>query len=174
MSRPGNKPRRQLRTTILLVVEGFTEEAFTKHLKLCYINREMHISLTIKNAKGHGPDGIVDTFKSTFKTTSYFDLKGAVLDSDLPITQENSRFFDENTIHTFISDPCIEATLLELSGRKSAPNTKACKTLLLRFLAGNQLESNFYEKHFTKEIIDSRRKNLALVDGLLSFMTNGR
>ena len=58
---------RQLRKTnrtVLIVVEGETEEAFVQHLKRLYYHRGMRLSISLKNAHGHGPQGVISKLKS--------------------------------------------------------------------------------------------------------------
>lgn len=171
MKRPTKRPLRKANTTILLVVEGFTEEAFSKHLKACYIDRDMHIALTIKNAKGHGPEGIMDAFKSIFKTTDSFDYKGALYDSDVPCTAEVNRFLQRNEVYSFVSNPCVEALLLSLLGERPGINTRSCKQSLSRLLTGDPTDRYYYERHFEKDLLEQRRQHVALIHQLISFIT---
>lgn len=173
MKKEPKRPAKRTNTTILLVVEGFTEEAFAQHLKDSYIEREMHIALRIKNAKGHGPEGIVDAFESMFKTTSYFDYKGAFYDSDVPASDDVLRYLDKNKITSFVSDPCIEALLIELRGKRPLANTKACKGQLSKMLSGDPTDCLFYGKHFSKDLLEEKRRTSALINDLLTFITRG-
>ena len=79
------RPLRKTNRTVLIVVEGETEEAFTTHLKKCYYRRGMRLSVRIRNAHGHGPQGIIDKLKSVAKTED-FSQRIAVLDADIPLT----------------------------------------------------------------------------------------
>lgn len=171
MKKPVRRAQRKTNTTILLVVEGFTEEAFSKHLKACYIDREMHIALTVKNAKGHGPEGIVDAFQSIFKTTNHFDFKGAFYDNDVPCSPAVNRFFQRNDVTSFVSDPCVEALLISLQGGRPGLNTRSCKQALERLIDGDQTDRFYYERHFDRELLERKRQDVVLIHQLISFIT---
>lgn len=85
------RPLRKTNTTVLIVVEGETEEAFAAHLKRLYYQRGMPLSVSIKNARGYGPQGIIDKLKSVAQTAD-FDHRYAVLDSDIPLLPEQEKW----------------------------------------------------------------------------------
>ena len=56
----GRRPRRQAKTTVLLVSEGHSEVAFLRHLKSIYTTRNCGAAVTIVNAHGKGPPNVID------------------------------------------------------------------------------------------------------------------
>ena len=165
--------RRATNKTILVVVEGYTEEALLKHIKALYLGLACGISVTVKNARGHGPQGVADAMSSACKIAS-FDYKSALLDSDIPICKKNEVFFASQKVELFLSVPAIEATLIELVGGKvrQNANTAECKQVLTRLLVGDSCEQRYYERHFTKPIIEAGRNNNILMDNLLNYIVD--
>lgn len=161
---------RRTNTTILLAVEGFTDEAFARHLKTIYIKREMMISVTVKNAKGKGPEGIQDAIKSAMRTADY-SLVGAIFDGDIPISPKVGKWLTENHVQTFVSSPAIEATLLSIHGLKIGRTTDECKNLLATSLKGDSTEPAFYEKHFSRPVLESGRFTTSRLNDLIIFLT---
>ncbi|MFV3314085.1 hypothetical protein [Pseudomonas sp. NY15374] len=164
------KPLRRTNNTILLAVEGYTDEAFTRHLKLIYCTRDLPISVTIKNAKGKGPEGVADTIKSVMRTANFNHI-GAIYDGDLCAAPNTKKFFIENKITEFISSPSIEATLLSVLGLKIGRNTDECKALIERHLSGESTEQNFYTKHFPRTVLERGRITTSRLNDLIIFMT---
>jgi hypothetical protein len=163
------KPIRRTNNTILVAVEGYTDEAFLRHLKSIYCGRDSLISLTIKNAKGKGPEGIIDAIKAAQRTGQY-NLVGALFDGDIPISLEVDRWLTKNKIYRFVSTPAIEATLLTARAIKPGRTTKDCKDMLINVLAGDPTEEAFYAKHFPQPIIERGRMTVACLNDLIIFI----
>ncbi|MCJ1879672.1 hypothetical protein [Pseudomonas nitroreducens] len=156
--------------TVLLTVEGYTEEAFVRHLKTIYTNRQTPISSTVRNARGYGPQGLRDAISAAIKTSPY-DLLIGVLDSDIPIDAKDEKWFRQNKVHLIQSAPCIEATYLSIHGLKVPLNTAACKQAVAQHLPGDPTDGNFYTKHFAKLILDKARARTAVLDELIKKLT---
>ncbi|PBP76158.1 hypothetical protein CCL15_02050 [Pseudomonas syringae] len=164
------KPIRRTNNTILIAVEGYTEEAFLRHLKQIYCGRDSFVSMTVKNAKGKGPDGIVAAIKSATRTGDY-NLIGAVFDGDVPISVEVERWLKANRVATFVSTPSIEATLLAVKTCKPGRTTKECKDLLTATLSGEATDESFYGKHFPEAVIERGRMSASCLNDLIIFIT---
>ncbi|MCX5511242.1 hypothetical protein [Pseudomonas sp. BJa3] len=164
------KPIRRTNNTILIAVEGYTDEAFLRHLKSIYCGRESFVSLTIKNAKGKGPEGIVDAIKSAKRTGDY-NLVGAVFDGDLPVSADVDKWLRSNKVSRFISTPSIEATLLSARFIKPGHTTKACKDLLSSTLNGDATEDSFYSKHFSEQTLERGRLTASCLNDLIIFIS---
>ncbi|MOA30593.1 hypothetical protein D3C78_1516940 [compost metagenome] len=98
-------------------------------------------------------------------------LKVAVLDGDIPITREDKAWFDKNGVTLFISTPCIEATLLKIKGARAADVTRACKRSLEALLPGDQTDIRYYERHFTRDVIEGARRTTPLINDLIILLT---
>jgi len=164
------RPLRRTNNTILIVVEGYTEDAFVKHLKSIYCSRDCFVTVTVKNARGHGPDGIVDTIKSA-KRTAQYNLTAAVFDGDIAITDKISKWFRDEKIELFISTPAIEATLLSILKSRTGTSTKECKSMLERLISGDPTDRAYYEKNFGKSVLEGSRATTSRLNDLIIFMT---
>jgi len=110
MSRRARKP---VLTTVLLVGEGKTEVVFLSHLKSLYIQRENGIKLTIKNARGKGPEYIVD-FAIRQRNNAAYDRVAVLLDTDLVWSDAVKKRARKNRLTLLGSNPCVEGFLLEI------------------------------------------------------------
>lgn len=167
------KPIRKTNKTILLVVEGDTEDAFIRHLKNIYVSRDSNFRVNIKNARGYGPQGVVDKMQSTIKTAPH-DLYGVVMDSDIPICEVSSAYFRQQSTKLFLSNPVIEATLLILKRAKPGGTNAKCKELLGNLVPGDKTEPRFYEKNFDIATIEEGRNKIQSLNELIIFMTTGK
>lgn len=159
--------------TILLVVEGDTEDVFVKHLKSVYVSRDSNFRVNIKNARGYGPQGVADKMKSTIKTAPH-DLYGVVMDSDIEIDDASKNYFKEKSAKLFLSSPVIEATLLQIKGKKPKLTNSACKEQLDRLLPGDKTDPRYYERNFDAALIEKGRSKIESLDKLITFMTTGK
>lgn len=163
------KPFRRTNNTILIAAEGYTDEAFLRHLKSIYCGRDSLVSLTIKNAKGKGPEGIVDAIKSAKRSGDY-NLIGAVFDGDIAISAEVEKWLTAQKVARFISTPSIESTLLAARSIKAGRTTKDCKDLLAQAFTGDSTEEAFYAKHFPKDVLERSRLKISCLNDLIIFI----
>lgn len=157
--------------TVLFAVEGDTELAFLTHVKGCYITRECNLSVRIRNARGHGPLGIVDALVSGSRGKEY-DFLAAMLDSDIPFCNESKSYFAKNKVKLFKSTPAIEATILTLGNNRLQENilTAECKRLLAKHIPGDSMDIRFYERYFDKAYLDANRNRVELLDELIKYL----
>ncbi|MBS7779379.1 hypothetical protein [Acidovorax sp. CCYZU-2555] len=161
------RPLRKTNRTVLIVVEGECEEAFVAHLKNLYYRRGMQLSVSIRNAHGHGPQGVIDKLKSVAKTAD-FDHRVAVLDADIPLTVAELTWLRREKVETIVSNPAIEATLLAILGRRPPAATPRCKTDLLRHAPGDQTDAHYHQQHFPFEILERARERVAVLAALIA------
>lgn len=147
------RPLRKTNRAVLIVVEGETEQAFVNHLQRIYYRRNMRLSVRVRNAYGHGPQGVIDKLKSATQTAD-FDHRIAVLDADISLKPAEDKWLRGAKIETIISVPAIEATLLAILGRHAPDNTGACKSELQKHAPGDQTDVRYYEKYFPREILE--------------------
>jgi hypothetical protein len=162
---------RRTNKTVLFAVEGDTDQAFLRHIRNCYVGRDMNVSLTVKNAHGAGPLGIVDALKSGARGKS-FDFFAGLLDSDIQLCRESRSYFNANSVRLFQSVPAIEGTLLKLANVRLQENitTDECKRLLAAQFNGDSMDVRFYERHFDKVMLEANRSRLLLVDELIKYL----
>ncbi|MBP8141684.1 hypothetical protein [Simplicispira metamorpha] len=160
------RPLRKTNRTVLVVVEGETEEAFVGHLKSLYYRRGMQLSVSIRNAHGHGPQGVIDKLKSVAQTAD-FDHRIAVLDADIPLTAAEQQWLQSAQVETIVSVPAIEATLLAILGKRAPTATNLCKNALQKQAPGDTTEARYYEKHFQLSSLEKARSKVQVLDALI-------
>ncbi len=161
------RPVRRTNRTVLIVVESETEEAFLHHLKRLYYRRGMRLSVSVKNAHGHGPQGVINKLKSAAQTAE-FDHRIAVLDADVPPRPTELKWLLVAKIETIVSTPAIEATLLAILGKLVPDTTGACKNELQRWAPGDTTDARYYEKHFQLEALEQARGRVPALTALIA------
>lgn len=85
--------------------------------------------------------------------------KTVLMDSDVPLTQQNRDFAAKHKIHILQSCPiCLEGMLLEVLHQRSPETNKACKALLHSQLSGPAAVKSSYVALFTKMVLDKTTK----------------
>lgn len=158
---------RKTNRTVLIVVEGETEGAFVNHLKSLYYRRGMQLSVSIRNAHGHGPQGVINKLKSVAQTAD-FDCRIAVLDADIPLKVAEEKWLRGAKIETIVSVPAIEATLLTILGKHAPDSTGACKSELQKHAPGDWTDARYYEKYFPLGALEQVRGKVPALDALIA------
>jgi hypothetical protein len=158
---------RKTNRTVLIVVEGDTEEAFATHLKSLYYQRGMRLSVSLKNAHGYGPQGVIDKLKSVAQTAD-FDQRIAVMDADIPLTPATEKWLRKGKVATIISSPAIEATLLAILGKHAPDSTDTCKSELQKHAPGDPSEARYYAKYLPRETLERARGKVPALDALIA------
>lgn len=161
------RPLRKTNQTTLIVVEGETELAFVSWLKEVYYQRGMPLSVSIKNAHGHGPDGVIDKIRGVLKTAG-FDRVYAVLDADIPLTAAQKSYLEFLNVECLISDPAIEATLLAILRQQVPLITDACKRRLMQVAPGDATDVRFYRRFLPRHVLDAVRQDVAILERLIA------
>lgn len=164
------RPLRKTNKTVLIVVEGETEEAFVGYLKQLYYRRGMPLSVSIKNARGHGPNGVIDKLKSVAQTAD-FDHRLAVLDADIALLPAQEKWLRKEKIELIFSAPAIEATLLTILGKQVPNATAACKNELQKQASGDPTEVRYYEKYFPLSTLESMRSKVPALEKLIAALS---
>ncbi len=161
------RPLRKTNRTVLIVVEGETEEAFATHLKSLYYQRGMRLSVSVRNAHGYGPAGIIDKLKSVAQTAD-FDHRLAVLDADIPLKPAEDKWLRAAKVEQVVSVPAIEATLLAILGQYTPDLTPACKNELQKHAPGDPTDLRYYAKYFPLEVLERARGKVPVLDALIA------
>lgn len=165
---------RKTNRTVLIVVEGETEEAFLTHIRKLYYQRGMRLAISIKNAHGYGPQGVIDKLESVAQTADH-DWRIAVLDGDIPLTVAEAKWLRREKVETILSTPAIEATLLAILDKPAPGSTAACKSELQKHAPGDATELRYYEKHFPRPELDKARARIPALAALIAAIsTEGR
>lgn len=161
------RPLRKTNKTVLIVVEGDTELALLTWLKELYYQRGMPLSISIKNAHGYGPEGIVDKIRSVLKTAE-FDRIYAVLDADLPMSAEQKSYLRKLKVECIISCPAIEASLLCILRQTALATSDGCKRRLAQVAPGDPTDSRYYQRYFPRQDLDARRREFPILEQLIA------
>lgn len=165
----GKRSRRVVLTTVLLVGEGDADVAFIKHLKTQYVPRGVGVTVTVRNAHGHGPENVLDRVIGQSRN-SQFDINGALLDRDIPWTVALEEKARKQRIKLIGSIPCLEGFLLSILGIGAPEQSNDCKARLHPRLNGSPYEPRSYAKPFPKSVLDDMRVRIDELDRLLKLL----
>jgi len=161
-SNPQKLKKRYACHTAQIVVEGYTEEAFCKHLKTLYA-RDCGVRVEIHNARGGSPADIVKTAlqrRGFDRTFVFFDT-----DRPLPATWQAKM---RGAGHIAVTPtPCVEAFLLELLGHSHPTDTAGCKKRFQKIIPSPaKFTPQAYTRHFPA--VTLKGNNHPLLKTLLS------
>lgn len=160
------QPQRHASRTLLIVGEGDTEVAFLTHVKGLYAPRYCGLSVTVRNARGKGPANVVQAVQGYSKDRT-FTLRAALLDTDLPWTQEARDVAARKRITLVGSSPCLEGLLLDVLGQPVPRVSDDCKRALGRVFAGDPLRAESYAGPFSRDVLEAARARVAALRQLL-------
>jgi hypothetical protein len=160
---------RQVRKTLLVVVEGDSEVALVKHLRQIYCANGAGVSVTIRNAHGKGPDNVIHT-AIALKRSGEYDQIVAMLDTDLDWSSAIRKAADKSRIALLGSAPCLEGMLLAVLGLPVPQASDECKRVLQKRLATQMLDVQDYQAAFGRVVLQDARTRLTTLDRLLKFL----
>lgn len=144
--------------TLIVVGEGPHDRAFLNHMKSLYDSRETGQKVTINSADGGSPGDIIDTVIRKNRHTN-FDKRYILLDSDVPIIQQDRDKARRNKIELVESTPhCLEGMLLDILGEPVPANSNACKAAMHPKLAGEPTDPKAYSVLFTQQVLNETDK----------------
>lgn len=157
------------RRTLLIVGEGYHEEAFLNHVKQLYAPRGSGLSVTIKNARGKGAKHVIEwTIRQA--AIAKYDAVAAMLDTDTDWTPMVAKQAKAKRIQVLASDPCFDAVMLRLLGKAPPSNANACKQQLSPFVNHVPTQRQSYEPHFGVARLEAGRAHEPSIDALLNLM----
>lgn len=167
------KKHRIARHTLLLYGEGLGEEVFLKHLRYLY-SRNTGVGVIIRNGKGGNARSIVI---GAVNEPGDFNYRVVVFDNDKG-KKEVSQALDEakkRCLGIIQNSPCLEALLLSIlrpnqdfSMRGSGWCKNEFETCYIP--KKKRTDKSEYEKLFTKQLLDARRRILPQLDALIVLM----
>lgn len=157
---------RQQKQTLLLVGEGYDEEAFLKYLKSQLVGRDAGLEVKIKNAKGKGAKHVIDWTIRQAKQADY-DKVAALLDTDTDWTPAVQKKAKTENIIVLTSDPCFEAMLLRLIGVTPEIDTKKLKKQFEPYVNDDSTVPENYSVNFSHEMLKNKREMEITIDELL-------
>ncbi len=156
---------RQIRRTILLVVEGYTEKEFIQHLKNLYHKRGSGFRVVLKNAKGKGSNNVIDIAYGEKRQGGYDEI-AVFYDRDVPLTHKSKRRC--RNFREYVADPCLEGLFLEILEEIVADTCDENKKRYARFASRGDCG-----ELFPRELLEKRRGSIGLLDDLLRLLEKG-
>jgi hypothetical protein len=147
--------------TLLIVGEGFHEEAFLKHVKLMFVARGCGLVVRIKNAKGRGARHVIEKAIALSNNADY-DNVAALFDTDQDWSKEVDALAERNNITTLTSDSCLEAMLLRALKLDCKGNSNLLKKRLAKQLNGDAGASESYARCFTRDVLEKTKESTIL------------
>lgn len=156
----------QAHRTLLIVGEGYHEEAFLHHVKQLYAPRGCGLSVTVKNARGKGAKHVVEWTGRQIANTAY-DTAAVLLDTDTDWSQAVAKFAKTKKIRVLTSEPCFDALMLRLVGENPCGDAKAMKKQLAPYVKQDATRRDHYAAYFGAECLQARRAQESTIDALL-------
>ena len=140
-----------------------------KHIKSLYISRYCGVSVKIRNARGGGPDHIVD-FTIRQRGNAAYNRVAILLDTDVQMSAPAQKRARSKGIQIIGSTPCFEGLLLKILD-KPVPHTSAeCKTRISGLLSARLTDPDNYQTNFSRDVLEKRRHDVPELDALLKCM----
>jgi hypothetical protein len=166
--RRGGRVRKKIRraqATVLIVGEGDTDVAFIKHLKRLYNVRGCGVSVTVRNAHGHGPENVIDV---TRRQIGDYDRRAALLDTDMEWTAQVKETAKSKRIEMLPSDPCLEGLLLKIQEKSVPYRSDLCKKT---FVHDDLKSRTWYQNRFPQELLEERRAKIPTLGRLIELLS---
>lgn len=155
--------------TMLIVGEGYDEEAFLNHLKHLYVQRGCGLSVTIKNARGKGALHVVDWTARQIANADY-DVVAALLDTDTDWNAKTEKLARTKKIQVLKSEPCFEAMMLRLIGRPATGDASALKRQFAPHVNNDATQHGNYALNYGAECLQAGRGKEQTIDALLKLL----
>ncbi len=162
----------KVKKTVLIIVEGFRDKLFIKHIQDLYL-RSSDIFVRVRNGMGGTADGLVE---KTILDTAAVDCRFTFLDNDKPVTEMNiaRKLAVENEIDLIECTPCIERLMLEIleydSSSIPSSSLKCKKIFEGKFLNKGEDEDEIFKKIFPKKLLSYKRKTIPILNKLILIM----
>ncbi len=152
--------------TLLIVGEGYDEEAFLKYFKPLLAPRGCGLEVKVKNAGGKTAKHIIEWTIRQIANVDY-DQVAVMLDTDTDWSDEIARLAKSKKIIVLTSTPCFEGVMLRALGKPANGNSEALKRAFEPYVQNDATDSRNYAASFTVETLINARKNEPSIDGLL-------
>lgn len=164
-----SKLKHSVNETLLLVGEGYDEEAFLIYLKSQIINRKSGFKVKIKNAKGKGAKHVFEWTIRQIGVAEY-DTVAVLLDVDTDWSEMIGKKAKAHRIKVLKSDPCFEAMLLRCLGVEPEVDTAKLKKQFSGYVNGASGKPENYAGKFNPELLKSYRGKEPTIDDLLTLL----
>lgn len=149
--------------TLLIVAEGYHDEAFLKHVRGFDAVRGCGKQITIRNARGKGALGVI---KQTirFCMNSDYDQVAVLFDTDTDWGDEAKALANSHQLILLAADPCLEAMLLRAIGVKPQGNLKK---QLAPYVNSNPMHPDSFKNSFNLDVLRNAREKEPTIAQLL-------
>jgi len=158
---------RNIRWTVLAVVEGDAEFALLNHLKAIYLPRNCGVHLKVKTAFGKGAAHVVD-HAIKYGERLDFDRCLVVFDTDVDFTNEVVETAEKNNLVLIPCDPCLEGLLLKLHGDLRSRSSEQHKIEFERRFGGRVQEPGVLEQSFGINVFEAARDRESCIHKLIN------
>lgn len=152
--------------TLLIVGEGYNEQAFFTYLRPLLAPRGCGVKVTIKNAGGKTAQHIIEWTIRQIANVDY-DNVAVMLDTDTDWCEAVAKLAKDHKITVLTAEPCFEALLLRVIGKPSNGDTVSLKKVFAKYVNNDAMRSENYSEHFDKEKLIAARSREPSIDSLL-------
>ena len=156
---------------MLVVCEGYAEEYFLKHLRSLFMNRQGHMTLQVKNARGKGGRHVLDVALKPHVRRG-FDTVAILVDTDTNWNEIQKRDARDGKILIIDSTPCFEALLLAIVGKSPPGSTAACKAAFKMLFGFEAHDPRLYGSNFSREVLQRARTRVSELRRLLELINS--
>lgn len=160
---------RVVRQTVLIVGEGYAEEAFLKHLRSLYTSRAEGRSLTVRNARGKGAASVVSETGRIARRLPH-SFVASLFDADTDLDGAVAQEARKKKIVPVSCNPCIEAVLLRMHGDAEERDSAGHKKAFEQRFGVPAHDARVYPKHFPRELLDAVRSTCPQLNELLTLL----
>lgn len=164
-----NRPKRVVRETVLLVVEGYAEQYLLQQIRALYTSNRAGHALTLRNAKGKGAANVID-YAVRLQAYADYTTTAALFDTDTDWSQAVRKHADQHKIVLLKSEPCLEAWLLDAAGYPKNGTTQQHKARFQAKFNGDANNPGLIEKHFPRAVLDAARPRIEVLNDLLTLL----
>jgi hypothetical protein len=157
------------RHTILIVCEGYAEEALVRHIRSLYLARSGNVAVSTQNARGGGGKHVLDQALRIRKRAGYNEL-AILADTDQDWDDAQRQRARTSRIIALESSPCLEAWLLAANGHVARGSGAQIKREFARLYGASAHDPAVYPKHFPKVVLEGARARIEVLGLLLQLL----
>jgi len=155
----------KVQKTLLIVGEGYHDEAFLNHVKRLPGACGNGVKITIKNARGKGALNVIDHAEKLSRNFGY-DHVAALFDTDTDWTSSAAKKAKLAKIQVLLATPCLEAMLLRCI-RKVPGDPHQFKDQLAPFVGSAPGKPESYATNFNLAALQAVRDQEPTINDLL-------
>jgi hypothetical protein len=155
----------KVQKTLLIVGEGYHDEAFLNHVKRLPGACGNGVRITIKNAHGKGALNVIDYAEKLSRNFGY-DHVAALFDADTDWTTKAAQKAKQAKIQVLLATPCLEAMLLRCIGRIPG-DPHQLKDQLAPLVGNTPGKPESYETNFNLAALQAVRYQESTINDLL-------